>query len=221
MIRNDFILRLIEQFTTALLLLFKLRKDDSPDSVIETSEEFLTQYFGLSSDSIISLDDDELLTLLRLRDETGTEEKAVFIAGVLRQEADAFAELDLEQEAYERYLKALHLMMAVIRLDPGFDMPEYAPDFEALRNALSDYLLPPLTYAWLVRYYETLVRYDLAEDVIIDWVDADEDDWESVQAGLGFYKRLGALTPAQLALGGLTPEDLVNGSAELRDLLDD
>lgn len=221
MIRNDYILRLIEQFSDALKYMLRRRQERGPEAALEASDDVLRLHFGLGSRRIVTLSEAELYELLRLHDETGTEEKMAFVAALLAEEAAVYRAFDHEDDAYDRYLHALHLLIYILEVDPGFDMPEYTPALAGLREALAAYALPPLTLTRLIRLYERLGQLAEAEAVLVDWVEEDEEPWEPIEIGLQFYERLADWSDAALRAGGLSRADVVSGSAELRALRDE
>lgn len=221
MIRNDYILRLIEAYTQALAFFLTRLKDAGPEEAIETADELLRHHLGVGTHTFLDMTDEDVYALLRLRDETATEEKMTFVAAMLHHEATIYRDMGHEEAAYDRWLQALHLVLHVLKVDPGFDMPAYTPALPQMYENLEDFVLPPLTYLQLIATYVQRGELAAAEAILMDWVDADEQDLEPVLAGIDLYERMLELGDADLRLGGLTRADVEEGLAELQEILEE
>lgn len=227
MIRNDYILRLVEELTNQLMHVMRLVGESGAQAALETSDGVLHHYFGLGSASLLTVEPEELLSLLQLRDEMAVEERAMYIAAMFDQEATLYEQLNDDDSAFERRLHALHIVLAVFASDPDFAEPDYTPNIDHLYEWLAHFMLPPLTYVNLIAHYERYGRFADAESVLVSWIDAESDEeddmayWEAVETGVQLYGRLGQLTPSTLEAGGLTIEEVREGVAELVALQDE
>ncbi|TMV48128.1 hypothetical protein FE783_19445 [Paenibacillus mesophilus] len=219
MFRNDYVMRLIEQFGNALGVLLGLKKQMKPQEAMELVGETYKRLFGLNPNLIRALSERDLTDLLN-RDGEATAEKMLIVAGLIKEEADLCAILERPDEAYRLNLKALNLTLMAAGENDAAEWLDVHGQVEELLTRLSGYELPAETKQLLWTYYDSVGRFADAEDILFDLLDrygadrADQAAYEQLlEQAEQFYERLLILDEDALEAGRL-PLDEVQDSLE-------
>lgn len=219
MFRNDYMMRLIEQFSHALGVLLGLKKQLKPLEAMEMVGEMYKRLFGLNASLIRALSERDLTDLLN-RDGEAHAEKLLVLAGLMKEEADLSAVLERDNDAYRMNLKALNLTLLAAGEQPSTQWMDVRGQIGELLSRLSEYELPAETKQSLWTYYETAGRFADAEDILFELLDdceqgrADANSYEPLLASAArFYERLLAVDEDRLEAGRL-PLDEVRDSLE-------
>jgi hypothetical protein len=121
----------------------------------------------------------------------------------LKESGDAARQNGDTQRASAIYLKALHLVLDLLKREGLIDLPEYTPKIEVFVESLGDETLPPSTYAMLMHYYESIGNFAKAEDYLYALRETTEESRELNQFARSFYDRLMLKDDLQLERGGL------------------
>jgi tetratricopeptide (TPR) repeat protein len=216
MIRQDYIMRLIEQLGSVLVKLLRLKESGEYQEALQTINRTYQQFFGLSADLIGSVPDDYLLDTLKTG-EVLDGDKCIIIALLLKEEGDVYEALKNHDESYHRYLKSLRLFLEVVISNAPMSLPEHLAQVETVIHNLEPYDLPPAVKTRLWQYYEKTGNYAKAEDVLFRLLDA-QPRGKISQEGIAFYKRLLAKSDAELQAGGLPRDEVEEGLQELRKI---
>lgn len=222
MLKKDFLMRFIEQLQGIIPYLLDLTKAGNYGEAHAVVDQAVREVVGIGTDGVIHLPDDVLLEALRADQGISWEEKALFLATLLYEEAEILVEEGQEEAAYGRYVKALNLLclLADTEMEEA-DLAELVPDIERLVTCLDAYHLPAGTAAHLLQYYAQTGNFSAAEDVLFDWLENDEGsavNLNPIERGINFYTHLLTLSDEELAAGNLTREEVESGLAELQDL---
>ncbi len=213
MIRQDYLMRMIQQLSGVLARVPELRAGGKPDEALDEIGDAYGRFAGLNPSLVHVLGDEDLVALLRARG--GLDPQRTYaLAELLREEAEIYAEGGRLDEALPRDRKALRLYLEVLpELEDAPSPPDLAGlDAVVARLAASD--IPRAAQALLLRHYEVAGRYDQAEDLLFDLLDAD-DAPETAELARAFYARLLALPDAALRAGNLPREEVEEGLARL------
>ena len=220
--REDYLMRLIEAFAQQLgkMLAQVLDLVDAghyaeAHGAIDLATRELS---SLSTDGIVEMSDEALLVMLQMERRTDWAERAAYLSFLLREDGRIYMQQADETAGVRRFLKALHLQLAVIPEKEQTVITE--EDIEVLLADLEEYELPGRTYAALMTHYERGNRFGKAEDILYDWLGAesvlaDLNMYNPVEFGAAFYGRLLQLDDTVLKRSNLSREEVEAGLEEL------
>jgi tetratricopeptide (TPR) repeat protein len=217
MLRNDYLMRLIEQFTQAIALILGFKKAKEYKKSLTAIQDTVQQIFGVDAKFIDTIPEEDLLILLKV-DGNIDPDRAVMIAALQRITGEIYEaqkELDL---SYFAYLKSLTLYLEVFNHDGDTLLSDYLSEIEPLIGKLEHYELPCRTKHRLWRYYEKTGNYAKAEDLLYELIEADERESDILGQGVGFYERLLTKTDPELNAGNLPREEVEEGLTKWRKL---
>jgi tetratricopeptide (TPR) repeat protein len=222
MMEKDYILRLIQQFSRVLLQILHLREIKDYEGALTYIDDVFKQTLGFGSDLINSVPDKTLLAMLTSFDILDSE-KCLLVAHLLKAEGDIYVDQGDFDTSYYRYLKSLHLFLAVLLLsNSDITDPDIFLEIEELLNKLEDYEFPAKIKSQLFRYYERIGRYSKAEDMLFEVIEADDEESEAqagiVEQGIAFYERLLKKKDMELTAGNFSREEARQGLAQLRSM---
>lgn len=217
MIRRDYVLRMIEEFMQALARLRSLKQSQRWAEAGDELDAEFKKLIGEGAESVGRLSETDLLARLMQGGPTHlVRDKTLLLATLLTEAGEvASAEPRLE-ESRGCYLKALHLLLAVLGRDEVFEWPGFVPKVELLRERLRDGPLPLRTHALLMQHYERTGAFAKAEDELFALLDAEPDNEAIVNLGLAFYQRLLARSDATLAAANLPRAEVEDGLKQLK-----
>ncbi|MCP4356952.1 MAG: hypothetical protein GY796_02910, partial [Chloroflexi bacterium] len=204
--KQDFLMRMLEQLINGLLpYILDLTRSGHYEEAHAVIDQAVRELIGVGVDSAVKLSDDVLLDRLKTGKAIAWEEKALFLVTIFAEDGEILIKEQEEEAAYGRFVKALNLILLTalhgVEIEPPGDL---IPDVDKLQNRLVDYLLPGLTSAYLIAYYEQLGDFAAAEDILFDWLEAEPEiaqsgDPNPVEVGLAFYGRLQQKPDEELA----------------------
>lgn len=214
MIKNDYLMRIIEQATAVLGRVLRLLQNDQIEQAETLIGEALGEYTGLTLDELDALPAEQLLARVGHFQQGGLGQQ-LMLAELLQTRARvALARGDDEMALYAA-LRALQIRLTLAlghdvsnaRLDSAID--------DLLRTQLADVRLPTATLAQLFDYYEKTTQFDRAENVLWTLIDDHFTDEDMVQAGLAFYERLLRKSDSELRTGNLSRAEVEEAFDEL------
>ncbi|WP_055105221.1 DUF6483 family protein [Paenibacillus ihumii] len=215
MFRKDYLVRIIEEITEALGVIFGLKQQKKhPDALRELEELYQTQ-FRLSSLLLGSLSPKDITELFRSGGFVEAD-KLQTLARLLREEGDIFLDSGKTDEGRMRQQKALHLFLTARQHGADPSLWQLDEEIFGLMSKLKGYSLNPDTERLVFDFAEEMGRYDLAENALYRLMDQQAMD---VHEGIAFYERLAELDPQRLVEGGLSAAEVQEGLAELRHRL--
>jgi Family of unknown function (DUF6483) len=216
MIRRDYIIRMIEEFTQALARIRALRKDQGSEEAHALTEEEFKRVTGLDSDSVLHLSETELLAKLIQTDSgQGVREKMLILTTLLKETGDMAVSQDRLEDGCACYLKGLHLLLDSLARGEFYDLPEFVPKVEEFVVALADCELPVTTRVLLMEHYERTGQFAKAEDALYAILEAEPGNLPAVEFGISFYERLQRQGDARLEEGNLPRSEVESGLKEL------
>ncbi len=214
MVNKDYILRMAEKFGRALAIILHLREYNKHEEALIYADDLLLQMTGLTSSFINSVSDEMLIQAISPLGMLNVD-KCLWIAVLLKAEGEIYQEMENSNESYYRYLKSLGLYLLALSRDATMQDTTLYDDIEELLNKLEDYELPLSMKEKLFPYYEQIGKYDKAEDILFDLIEADTARNAFFERGRAFYKRLRAKNDADLLLGNLSRDEVEEGLAQL------
>jgi hypothetical protein len=215
MIRQDYIMRMIEQLVRVLAEAAALKKANKYAEALLTIDQALQELSGFDSKFVNSLPDDALLTMLKTGDALDAD-KCIIVADLLDIEGDIYEVQGQLQESYYRHLKALNLFLAAFLSRTQTSLPHHFAQIEPIVEKLESYDLPLETKHRLWLYFEQVGRYAQAEDLLYELIEAEPEPEEMVTQGISFYQRLLQKGNQELITGNLPRTEIEEGLAELR-----
>ena len=216
--KQDFLMRLLEQLQGVLPYILDLTKTGDYAEAHAVVDQAVREVAGVSTSGLVRLSDQEILDGLR-RDQTlAWDEKAYFIAVLLKEDAAVYEKQEDETCSFRRNLKALHLFIWLFL--ESEDGEEHTAVIHELLDKLDDYILPAQSYALMLRYYEAAGDFAQAENTLFEWQENeaemfDPDAPSSAEAGAAFYERILQKSDEELEAGNLPRAEAEAGLADL------
>ncbi len=214
MINKDYILRMAEKFGRAMAIILRLREYNKHEEALIYTDDVLLQMTGLTSNFINSVSDEMLIQAISPLGVLNVD-KCLWIAVLLKAEGEIYQEMGKDNESYYRYLKSLVLYLLALSHETTMRDTTLYNDIEELLNRLEDYELPLSMKEKLFPYFEQIGRYDKAEDILFEVVEADAANKAIFERGLSFYNRLRTKNDADLLLGNFSRQEVEEGLAQL------
>jgi hypothetical protein len=217
MYKKDYFMQLVEQLTAVIAQVAKLGSSDEYQEALDTTDSALRQLTGLGTKAWLSMDTDDILANLSMREDLGGVETAVFMIGIFYQDGEIRAAQDDDDGADYRFLHALQLQLAILNSHPDIPMPEVVPAIPVLQAHLAEnqVVLPAHTNQALMVYYELIGEYGAAEDVLYEWLDSEPGNSDPIEAGISFYEQLLRKSNEDLESGDLPRDEVEAGLEEL------
>lgn len=214
MIRQDYLMRMIDQFVKALAkILFNKQSENYNDALTNIDDAFKT-IVGLDYDIINRLSANDIIALLGIsKDESEIKLKCVIIAKLLKEKTDlAKQNSDDNPDSLNNYQKALSLYLYYLLSNhTETNLGNYHSDVKEILEYISDEM-PVETRFSLFKYYELFGEYDKAEDELFKLKNLNYPHIE--ETGILFFKMLEKLNDEELSKGNFTKEEITQGLQE-------
>jgi len=216
MLRHDYILKMIQEFTEALARIRAMKKAREFGQESMLIEEEFKRITGIDSEALLKLDEVELLArLIETEPLHAVREKTFFLTTLLKEAGDIAVAEGRAEEGRECYLKGLHLLLDSLARGDAFEQPEFVPKVDLFVDALGDEV-PTQTSALLMQHYESTGQFGKAEDALYAILDGGVNNKIALNFGIAFYERLLGRTDTQLENGNLPRAEVESGLEELR-----
>lgn len=204
MVNKDYILRLAERFGRALAILFHLRQRNQHEEALINIDELFLQSVGLTTHFINSASEEMLLKMIAPLGMLNLE-KCLWIAVLLKEEGDIYAEIGKPDESYYRHIKSLFFFLEAALHEKQSKDLNVPASIEDILQRLEEFELPIHLKSKLFRYFEMMGSYRKAEDMLYEIVENDEASAQEIRPhGQAFYQRLLKKSDADLQMGGLS-----------------
>lgn len=211
MFRQDYILRLIQQFGVVWAQLVKqLQAGLFPSTRLSLNLAY-KQLLGIDPEQVRIWDSHTMLSRMQfgVEPEYGRD-RSLVLSALLTIESDLMQEDGDEEGAALMRQYALDLLLAVHLQFPEAELPDYTPSVESLLQDLADFKLSRDTYHLLMRYFEAKGDFAKAENALYDWLE-DADATLGLSEGRAFYLRLNARSDEELEAGDFSREEVKSG----------
>jgi hypothetical protein len=217
MIRHDYILRMIMQFSQVLARITGLARADKVEESQQEITRAVQELVGLDPEEACARSEKTLVAKLLESGPTHViREKCFMLAALLNAAGDNHARDGHADKARAFHLKSLHLMLETLPHEHETVLPEFAPRVEGLLQALNEHPLPLSTLAALMHHFERLGQYDRAETMLFHLRETAPTEPLVHELGSAFYNRLLAKSDEELVRGELPRDEVLEGAESFR-----
>jgi hypothetical protein len=213
MIRNDYIMRLIEQFAQALAKI--LFKKENNEQVIIKLDDLSKQYLGIDIQMLNSMTSDEILSLFTINGDLYFV-KCFMAAELFRKECEANELIGASYDSnFGNYLKSFLLYFESIFNIYELQNSDVFIIIQKIINIISNYNLPSSVKFKIFQFYELSNNFAAAENIIFELVDDKYDKF--CEEGINFYQRLLTRNDEELEKGNLPRIEILEGLNTIRN----
>jgi hypothetical protein len=218
MLKQDSILRLIEQVAQALRHVIGKIQTEDPATVQQDLDEALTDLTGLSFDVLDSLPLSSILSVLDSHSEPNPARiLAIAECSFVRAKiADAADHPDI---ALRARITGLTLFLEGLSLFRHEALADAEARTEELILALTSVDLPRETVLRLFRFRAATGRFADAENALFEILERRPATPDLVDEGTAFYRRLLSLSDEELEAGNLPRDEVAEGLEDLESSL--
>lgn len=211
MFRQDYIMRLIQQFGVVWAQLVKQLQAGMFPSTRLTLNLAYQQLLGIEPERVRNWNSRTMLSRMQfgVEPEYGRD-RTLVLSALLTIESDLFESDGDEEGAALMRQYALDLLLSVHLQFPKAELPDYTPSVENLIEDLQAYKLSGDTYHLLMRYYEANGDFAAGENALYDWLEG-LDSSVALSQGRAFYLRLNAQSDEALEAGNFSREEVKSG----------
>jgi len=220
MFKNDYIMRIIQQFVEAVAKVVFNKKKKKLEEARQLAGESLRSLTGLGPDLLDALPLPEILRLVEV-DGAMDADRGMILAALLDESADLSPNQAGPASGARRRAIALHLYMAIRAAGRPCVMPERFERIPLLLEELDPGSLARRTLVLLAGYHESEGDYGKAEDVWFDLIEAQPDSQGDLEGAAAFYRRLLSKDDGDLAGGNLPRTEVEEGLREIERRLDE
>lgn len=216
MIRQDYIMRMIEQLARVLAKVFFNKQQGNYKEAVENIENAFNTLIGFNYKMISVMSIEDIISLLSMSKESASV-KCIITAKLFKERTE-IKELsnNNQEEIAEGYQKSLILFIEGLINDEDPSANEfsgYYSDIEIVIKKIGNNLPIDLRFK-LFKYYELTGNYAKAEDELFRLKDLQYENIE--QEGIRFYNELEKLSDAKLKEGNFSKEEVFQGMMEFR-----
>jgi hypothetical protein len=209
---QDYVMRMIQQMAVFITRVLRLREDGEYEEAIGEITHAYGRLTGLPASMVHALSDDDLIALLGVQGRIAAD-RCVALAELLREEALVYEEMENDDEALPRYLKALRLYLEALAEEENLRAADI-PGLDEVVRRISWYPAPTGTRALLLPYLEETGQFDQLENVVSAWMDHDVGN-DATAFAVAMYQRLAERSDSELIVGGLTRGEVQEALAAL------
>ena len=215
MIRQDYLMRMIEQLVKVLAKILSNKDAGNFNAALNNIDDALNTIVGLDHNIIAQLSANDIIALLEMsKDDTTDGIKCVVIAKLLKEKADLSKQNSNDKSTLVyNYQKAITLYLhGILNNKNGvIDLRNYHPDVkEIVKNIINE--IPDETRFRLFKFYEQIGEFDNAEDELFKLKDIHYPKIE--EEGILFFRNLEKLSDIELLKGNLSKEEIMQGLAD-------
>jgi hypothetical protein len=159
MIREDYLIRLVRQFTSALARVLGLKNALQYPQALEAIDQAYQELFGVNSRFVFIVSEKDLLGLMKSGRALDAD-KAIVMAGLLREEAECYEKQGRQEESRPRHLKALNLLLEAFLSGRETSFPDLGAQIQGLVAKRPEGELPEETRAKVGRFIEAKGKAD-------------------------------------------------------------
>jgi len=205
MYQEDFILRLIRMATAAIARAMGYKTAGEYRMAIEVLDQMLEDVLGMSAILVHSMEDDSLLDALSTQDGLDTD-RLYIVADLLKAQGDIYAEQHDDEDARQRYLRALVLYLEGVLAESPEIGGGPVRKIEDLLELVPEADLDPETRFSLFMYLEGSGAYRRAETTLNGLLAQTGLIDELRPEFVAFYERMLLKSDADLVEAGMTRE---------------
>lgn len=212
MIRQDYIMRMIEQLVKVLTKILLSKKAGNFNAALNTIEDALNTIVGLDYNTINQLSAKDIIALLGIsKDSTTVNIKCIVIAKLLKEKTDLAKQNGNDNSilvyGYQKAM-ALYLHGILNYKNVEIDINSYYSDVKEIAKNIFDEIPDDTRYS-LFKFYELIGELDKAEDELFKLQNLHYPNIE--EEGMLFFGNLAKLSDIQLLKGNLSKEEVEQG----------
>ncbi|HMB91990.1 MAG TPA: DUF6483 family protein [Rhodothermales bacterium] len=210
MIREDYLMRHLRQFTQILAQVLLRKKNGAYEQALEDIQLTGQNLLEIDLHAIEAITYEGLQNALRVHKITDAPSTAL-VAELLLHQGDCFAEIGQTEAATQSRTLALHLYLDLYTSGKWENATDHLPTIDALLNHFPDpFVLDPDTQHLLFRYLDATGHYARAEDVLFHLAAA-RPNRTLYNEGYDFFQRLLRTPYRRLKAGNLPYEEVREG----------
>ncbi|HPU86509.1 MAG TPA: DUF6483 family protein [Candidatus Latescibacteria bacterium] len=205
MIRQDYLMRLLDQLAQALARVLSLRENEARGQALD--------FLNRESERLIGIDGAmlEILSPDAIQKATASVEKS-FVAARILEEISLISEEEGDRHrATAAAVKAFWLYAAAAQSDASAADNTFRERIAGFGDACAERGLDAADLRSLMAGYEMLGEFGRAEDALFALVEVAGNADDALPVGRGFYARLAEHEDAELEKGGLPRNELQDG----------
>lgn len=215
MVRQDYIIRMIEKFAQLLAQIVGRNEAGEHDEAHRLIAASTDELVGLSLEEALASGDATLISrLISGKSPMEARERCFMLVTLMAQAGETFGRQGDLEKRRACLLKALNLQLAIASFADEDVVPDYVPRVDALLLELRDEPLPPALLAALMRFHESQGQFAKAEDRLFELLERVERRGPVLELGNAFFHRLLARDDESLERGGLPRGEVEAGLAE-------
>jgi tetratricopeptide (TPR) repeat protein len=214
MIKNDYLTTKLKELSELITKVLKSNDNKQLEESREMVNEAFKRLLGLNSELAESLSYKDLMKLVGAY-ESAEALKFVILAQLLKLDGDMYKAEGEEIKSFNIYLKSLNIYIKAVLLDSDC-LEQGEKIIDEIINEVEEYELPKESSLLLFNYYELVNKYDKAEDMLFELLEADDNEEDIVEEGIGFYERLLEKTEEALENGNLPLDEVKEGIERLK-----
>jgi hypothetical protein len=219
MIRQDYILRMIEQAAQMIARLLNLADEGDRNGARELEGETAAKFLDLTGANLEEWGDEKLYAHLKRNGPPVEFSIRLGVAvALLDGRAQCLEKSGLTAEANEFVGRAIGILLRSKIESHRADIPEFAPGLEGFLGRMDDANMPVGTAGLLVCYHEHMRQFAAAEDALFRLQELVGNDRDVMMLGQDFYRRLLRETDETLEAGNLPRPEVEQGAAQWRKL---
>lgn len=215
MIRQDYIMRMIEQLIRVLLKILFNKETGNYQEAINNIDNAFSNILGLDYNLINTLSVKDIMSLLRIsKDDVRVSVNCIVIAKLLKERTEIINLSNKENlNSVYTYQKSLGLYLEGILNNKNMDLSlsDYFIDVKEIVKIIADEIPQEIRFR-LFKFYELLGEYDKAEDELFKLKNLDDPNIEG--EAILFYRNLEKLNDVELKKGSLSKEEIAQGLSE-------
>ena len=213
MFQRDYILRMVEQFTTVLAKILLKKKSDNFASALDEIQQNYKSIFGVDKELVDVSSAQEIISLLRLQKKDNPI-IYLMIADFLKEEAELNDQLKncTNSAVNSKYQKALMLYLDGVQVGVDFQTKEFYLKIDELIDKLKVIEKDTGLIKNMIEYYILTNNLSKAENLLFELANKN-DDWIMAFAK-NFYDRLSKKSNEELKMGNFSTGEIQQGISE-------
>ena len=211
---EDYIVRMIRQFTGVLARIIGLKSEGQYQEALKEIDQTLELFFGMDAELIKSLDDESLYAIL-MKNEALDEEKPGYIAYLFKEAGDIYKLQNQKFESITCYIHSLHFSLKMSNLSETSLPSEISQMIDELIQKLDTNNLEENTLWDLFCHYENEKEFAKADQILRRLTARIDARANAVNEMKSFYKRLLEKSDKELAAGGMSQAGIQKKLQEL------
>jgi hypothetical protein len=214
MIKYDYLTTKLKELSELITKVLKSNDNKQLQESREMVNEAFKRLLGLNSELAESLSYKDLMKLVGAY-ESAEALKFVILAQLLKLDGDMYKAEEEEIKCFNIYLKSLNIYIKAVLLDSDC-LEQGEKIIDEIINEVEEYELPKENRLLMLNYYELVNKYDKAEDMLFELLEAGDNDEDIVAEGVNFYERLLERSEEALENGNLPLDEVKEGIERLK-----